>query len=133
MDLYEAILRTSGKTPEQIISSFDGPEPTEQEVQGWINSYNIISGVEVVVMKSGWIDDGYCLVSWEEKDNEKIREFIYQAEQDSMFGSYANDREGFIEDWDSGEYSPAGSFVFYSNDLEIVEKIKKINNNSQPV
>jgi hypothetical protein len=124
LNLYKAKLHTGGKTPEQIKSDFDGPEPNEKEIQNWIKAYDLIAGIEVAVMKSR-SGSGYCLVSWQKKDDEKIRDFIYQVEQDEMFGTYVNEREEFIKDWDSGEYSPAGSLVFNSEDVEIIEELKK--------
>jgi len=122
LNLFKAKLNTGGKTPEQIKSAFDGPEPSEEEIQNWIKAYDLIAGIEVVVMKD-WSGNGYCLVAWQDKDDEKIREFIYQAEQDEMFGSYVNEREEFIKDWDSDEYSPAGSLLFNSEDVEIIEEL----------
>jgi hypothetical protein len=126
--LYKARLKTAGKTPEQIKANYEGgigPVPSEEEVQGWINAYNLISGIELVVMKS-LISEGYIPVSWDEEVDGKIRDFVYQAEQDPFFGTYVNEREEFLEDWKSGEYSPAGSLTFDNGDVEIIEELHKV-------
>lgn len=124
---YKAKLNTGGKTPEQIIRDYEGgigTLPNQKEIQDWINAYDLINGIELVVMKSPF-SDSYTPVSWDEKDNEKIRDFIYQAEQDPFFGTYVDEREEFLEDWKSGEYSPTGSLVFDREDVEIIEELKK--------
>lgn len=125
---YKARLKTAGKTPEQIKADFEGgigPVPTEEEVQGWIKAYDLINGIELVVVKS-LISEGYIPVSWNDEDNGKIRDFVYQAEQDSFFGTYVNERDEFLEDWKSGEYSPDGVLTFDIKDVEILEEIKSM-------
>lgn len=120
--LYSAKLRTSGKTPEQIKNSFDGLEPSEEEIQSWIEVYDLVDGLEVVVMKS-WAGSGYCIVGWQDEDDENFREFVYMVEQDDMYGTYVNEREEFLKDWNSEEYSPNHSLVFQNEDVEIIEEL----------
>lgn len=127
--LYRAKLHTGGKTPEQIKSSFDGPEPSEEEIKNWTKAYDLADGLEVIVTRS-WTGSDYSLIAWDEKDDENIREFIYQVEQDGMFGTYVDEREEFIKDWESGEYSPAGSLVFDEKDVEIIEELKTKDENN---
>ncbi len=43
------------------------------------------------------------------QDDEKICDFVYQIEQDKLFGLYVNQREEFLKDWDAEEYDPAGA------------------------
>lgn len=81
-------------------------------------------GIEVVVLKSQ-ISDGYCLVAWDKKDDMKMRDFIYQIEQDPFFGTYVNEHEEFLKDWESKEYEPCASFTFETKDVEIIEKLSK--------
>lgn len=124
--LYKARLKTSDKTPKQIKADYEGgngPAPSEEEVQGWIKCYDLISGIELIVMKS-LIGEGYIPVAWDEKYDGKIRDFVYQAEQDPFFGSYVNEREKFLEDWKSDNYSPIGSLTFQVEDVEIIEELK---------
>lgn len=124
INLYKAKLHTSGKTPEQIKNFFDGLEPSEEEIQKWIEVYDLVNGLEVVVMKS-WAGSGYSIVGWQDEDDENFKEFVYMVEQDDMYGTYVNEREEFLKDWDSEEYSPNHSLVFQDEDVEIIEELKK--------
>lgn len=125
--LYKARLKTNGKTPEQIKADYEGgigSAPSEEEIQNWIKVYEVISGIELVVMKS-LISDGYVPVSYDKEDDWKIRDFVYQAEQDLYFGTYINERDEFLVDWESGEYSPMGSLTFSIDEVEIIEELKE--------
>lgn len=124
--LYKARLNTAGKTPEQIKADYEGgigPLPNDEEVQNWIKVYDSLSGTEIIVMNSPF-SDNFTPVSWDEKDDEKFRDFVYQAEQDPYFGTYVNEREEFLKDWESEDYSPSGSLVFDAADVEIIEELK---------
>lgn len=124
--LYKARLKTAGKTPEQIKADYEGgigPLPSDEEIQSWIKVYDLISGTEITAMKSP-LSDGYCPVAWDEIDDDKFREFVYQAEQDPYFGTYVDEREEFLNDWKTGEYCPTGTLTFDSADVEIIEEIK---------
>ncbi len=120
---YKAKLKTGQKSFEQVKNEFEGPEPSVKDINNWLSAYRLIDGLEILIVNS-WHDDGYCLASWQENDEDAFKEFVYLIEQDSMFGSYADSREEFICDWESGEYCPSGSIVFNKNDIEIIEELK---------
>lgn len=127
LTLYKARLKTSGKSPEQIKSEFEGgvgPEPSETEIQGWIKANDLIDGLEVVVTKN-FLGDGFLLASWDKEDDEKIRDYVYQVEQDPFFGTYFNERNGFLKDWKEDEYEPTGSLNFDEKDVEIIGGLEK--------
>lgn len=121
--LFHAKLNTGGKTPEQIKNEFEGYVPSNEEIQRWIKAYNLINGLEVVVMES-MRENSYSLVGWDEQDDDKFREYTYLVEQDPLFGSYIDNYEGFIADWGMDEYCPSGSLCFDGSDLEIIERLK---------
>lgn len=128
MDYFKARLKTGGKTPEQILADYEGPgqigkKPDANEVEALIKAFNGIDGIELIVMKS--FNGNYVPASWKNEDDEKMMEFVYQAEQDPFFGTYIDEREEFIKDWKSDEYEPAGTLVFDSEDVEIIEELKK--------
>ena len=84
----------------------------------------IWGGIEIIVR---FRENEFCLVSWEKEWDKKVREAFYKMEQEPMFGVYINDRKGFLEAWNMGEYEPAGSIVFKENELEI----KKLKNDEK--
>lgn len=123
--LFQARFKTGGKTPEQIIESYSSSKPDNGEIQRWIEAYNIIDGLEVAVME-GVLGDGFHLIGWNEKDDHKVRDFVYAAEQDPIFGTYIDEYEEFCKDWKSEKYEPVGALTFVSSDIEIVEEIKTV-------
>ncbi len=126
--LYKARLKTGGKTDEQIKADFNdsfGPV-TQEELNRYKTSMEMVDNLEIVVTDS-FYDDSYALISYEEKDEDTWREFIYLQEQDPFFGTYVDEREEFLEDWKSGEYMPNGSLVFQPADVEIIERLKPLN------
>lgn len=124
-EMYKAILKTADKTEKQIKGMFNG-DISEQEIKDWIRVYNIIDGIEVVVMKSFVSEKGFIPISWE--DDKKMTEYFYQVEQDPMIGTYVDAREEFMEDWNNQEYEPSVTLVFQDEDIEIIEKIKGDSN-----
>jgi len=125
LKLFKAKLKTGNKTKAQLISEYEGETPTEEELQAYLKGYHLINGLEVVVTPSIFSPSEYHLGLWDDKDDEKIREFIYAIEQDPMFGTYIDSYEEFINDWKNGNYNPAGSIVFQEGDVEIIEEIKR--------
>lgn len=124
LTLFSAKLQTAGKTAEQIRASYDGPKPNDKEIEYWIKAFNELDGIEIVVLKS-FTGEDWCLAAWDEKDEEKIMEFVYLAEQDPYFGSYVDERDEFLKDWKSGEYEPPGSLVFANADVQVIEELTK--------
>ncbi|MGM7634188.1 hypothetical protein [Bacillus sp. Hm123] len=122
--LFKGKLKTGDKTPEQVRNEFDGWDPSDQEIQSWIKAYNLVDGIEVVVMES-WLHEGYILAGWDDDVDEKVREYVYLVEQDPVFGAYVDEREEFINDWKNERYESAGSLVFKPEDVEIIEQLKR--------
>jgi hypothetical protein len=122
--LYQAKLRTANKTPDDIIWDF-GDNISEQEIQNWLKTYKAIDGLEIVVFKSLFNENDYTLFTWNRQDEKVWRDFMYLSEQDSSFGNYVDDWETFLEDWNSGDYSPSGILAFGSDDVEIIKELEK--------
>lgn len=78
-------------------------------------------GIEIIVR---FRENEFCLVGWEKEWDKKVKEAFYKMEQEPMFGVYINDRKGFLEAWNMGEYESTGSIVFKENELEI-KNLKK--------
>lgn len=54
-------------------------------------------------------------------DNEVAKEFAWLMEQDSMFGQYVDDRDGFDRDWENDTYYPDGSISILDGYFEIAK------------
>ncbi|WP_025727731.1 hypothetical protein [Heyndrickxia ginsengihumi] len=121
--VYQAKLKTGGKTLDQIRNDFDGYPVSDDELQNYKKAYDIIDGLEITVTES-LLDNGhYVLLGWTNENIMEFREFFYLIEQDRVFGFYENDREGFIKDWVSGEYEPACAIGFDKADVEIIKEL----------
>lgn len=118
--LYRAKLRTGNITRDEIISDYKG-DVTEKQIKEWMQVYKSIDDKEIIVADIR--EDRYTLISWFDEDVELFRDFIYQAEQDDWFGTYIDDREGFLKDWEDEVYEPSGSLSFNKNDVEIIEEL----------
>lgn len=125
LDIYKAILHTSGKTPEQIREQAEKEKwvgtLSDKDIDDMIKYWNQLDGLEVLVGEG--LSEDYALVYWNPEDDEKVMEAMYLAEQDPIFGNYINDKDGFKEAWKNGEYEPGGTFSIAKEDVEIIEKM----------
>lgn len=122
--IFKVVLKTAGKTEEELFNQYEGPKPSKKFIKDMKNAYDSLEGLKILVMKS-FASDGYIAIAWEEEDDHLIRDFIYQAEQDEYFGTYVDERNEFLKDWKTGDYSPMGSLSFSAEEIEIIEEMKK--------
>ena len=120
MKFYKVKLKTAGKTVEEVLATYDTMKPSKEEVEETIKASNLVDGLVVGVM-GPTVGGGFSLVGWDKEDDEKIRDFVYQAEQDQYFGCYIDERKEFLEDWNSEQYEPEGSLSFAAEDVLILE------------
>jgi len=85
----------------------------------WVKIAEYMDGETALVIESSSGSGEYVFLAL--KDEKKNKELIYMMEQDRMFGCYIDDREGFDEDWDSGEYEPAGCHYLAPENVELLE------------
>lgn len=122
--LWNAKVNTRNMTDEQARENFGDTTPQE-EITRFKKAMQSVDGLEIIVTNSFIFRDDYVLVSWKQEDDDKWRDFIYEMEQDSMFGTYCDDREGFLQDWKDGKYEPEGSLNFEQDNLIIMSEVKK--------
>ena len=116
--LQRAILHTAGKYTQEDLSEYS--EEDKKVIEGYMAAWD---GVHVTV--SNFLEGEYSVVGWPTEEEEKAKEAIYQMEQDSMFGTYIDDREKFEKDWAAGEWEPSGSIVFPPEMVEILGELVK--------
>lgn len=118
-----AVLHTGGKTDEQIRGDFGNHNPSQKEIDLAKAQAEAWDGHRCILMVAEFYGPGifaYCGPMTPE-DDEQGKNAVYLMEQDSMFGQYIDDRARFDRDYDSGDYSPAGSITFHKDDVEIIE------------
>lgn len=128
--IFKARFKTAGKTTEEIRGEFDnsiGPPPTQREVELWKKTLDDIDGAELFVTNSFHSGDRFTIIGWPDESDAKMMEFVYAAEQDSMFGAYQDEREQFIKDWKEERYEPSGSLSVGASDIEIIRRMERNN------
>lgn len=118
--LYEAKLKTGGKTREQLVQG-STEDVDEEIVATWRRAYDSLDGKEVLVVNV--FEGSYTPFSWRKEDDDVFRDFSYLAEQDGTFGTYIGEREQFLKDWENDEYEPSGSLSFDAADVEIIKAL----------
>ncbi len=98
---------------------FRGMNPDDADYQLWQDITEYMDGETAFVMESRAEDGKYVFLGL--KDKEKNRELHYMFEQDSRFGIYIDDREGFDADWDNNDYEPDGCHYLNLENVEVLE------------
>lgn len=118
-ETMRAILHTGGKTDEELLNR--GGMVSVKDLP-WLKATAAAwDGAEVYVKRRG---TEYDLVGWEDHDcliDAKVREAIWQMEQDPVIGTYGS-REEFEADWRDGQYEPAAGISFRGDDVEILKE-----------
>lgn len=105
--IYKVKLKTK-RTLEQVRNQSVDFEYSEEGLKDALRYYNLIDGLEVIVLKFA---DEYCLANFNEEDEKTIMEAHYLLEQDEYTGCYINEYERFKRDWENG--SCDGKLVWY--------------------
>lgn len=92
--LKKVILKTAGMLDEHA--------PDDADFELWRSIAEYMDGEEALVAESAIGNSEYVFLGL--IDKEKDKELHYMMEQDSMIGVYIDDRAGFNEIWESGEY-----------------------------
>lgn len=117
--LYRGILHTDGFP----VDEKDAAEKkySEDEIKIIIDYMQAWDGVHVTL--SHLLPEEYSVVGWPPEEDEKVKNAIYLMEQDPVFGTYVDDREGFDAAWAAGEWEPSGSIVFSPAMVEIIGEL----------
>lgn len=119
--IYKVKLKTK-RTLEQVRNQSVDFEYSEEGLKDAFRYYNLIDGLEVIVVKFG---DEYCLANFNEEDRKIIMEAHYLLEQDEYTGCYINEYERFKRDWENGNCDGEASMVFSDDEVEIIEKLRE--------
>ena len=119
--IYKVKLKTK-RTLEQVRNQSVDFEYSEEGLKDAFRYYNLIDGLEVIVVKIG---DKYCLANYNEEDRKIIMEAHYLLEQDEYTGCYINQYERFKKDWENGECGGEIGMMFSDDEVEIIEKLRE--------
>lgn len=98
---------------------YEGMDPENNDYQLWKKISEYMDGEAAFVIESPENDGKYVFLGL--KDKKKNKNLIYMMEQDSMIGTYIDDREGFDKAWEDGEYTPEG-FIHLETEYLIFEQ-----------
>lgn len=121
LSIYKVKLKTK-RTLEQVRNQSVDFEYSEEGLKNALKYYNLIDGLEVIVVKIG---DGYCLANYNEEDKKTIMEAHYLLEQDEYTGCYINEYERFKKDWENGNCDGEIGMMFSDDEVEIIEKLRE--------
>lgn len=100
---------------------FNDIPPDDPDYPLWEKIIAYMEGENALVIRSAINDGSYVFLGLQDK--EKDKELHYLFEQDSMFGTYIDDREAFDKDWDSGDYEPDGCHYINPENVELWDNV----------
>lgn len=125
MKPFKLKFNTAEMTLEDIRGEYDFQPPSDEVLAAQLKAHQVLHGVEFVGFEFNFSSDTYSIGFWDEKDDEKFREFVYSIEQDPMFGSYVGEYEEFKKDWEQDEYESSGSLHIAKKFVEVLEELKE--------
>ena len=116
-------LHTGGKTVAEIKERYTGQGLTYRGFESLQRAFDLFDGQEINLFKrerGGEIV--YHVAVWP-KENMKIMDAVYEAEQTHPDRRYTDDKQKFMLDWLQGKYSAGMAFEFPAEDVEELETV----------
>ena len=89
-------------------------------------AFDLFDGQEInLFKKSGNGETVYYVARWP-KENMKIMDAVYEAEQTHPDRRYTDDKQKFMLDWLQGKYSAGMAFEFRAEDVEELEVVQEV-------
>ena len=118
-------LHTGGRTVEEIKARYTGQGLTYRGFESLQRAFDLFDGQEINLFKrercGGTV---YHVAAWP-KENMKIMDAVYEAEQTHPDRRYTDDRQKFMLDWLQGKYSAGMAFEFRAEDVEELEIVQE--------
>lgn len=125
-------LHTGGKTVAEIKERYTGQGLTYRGFESLQLAFDLFDGQEINLFKrerGGEIV--YHVAVWP-KENMKIMDAVYEAEQTHPDRRYMDDKQKFMLDWLQGKYSVGMAFEFRAEDVEELETVAEEVNEPDP-
>lgn len=118
-------LHTGGKTVEEIKARYMGQGLTYRGFESLQRAFDLFDGQEInLFKKEGNGETVYYVAVWP-KENMKIMDAVYEAEQTHPDRRYTDDKQKFMLDWLQGKYSAGMAFAFLPEDVEELEVVRE--------
>ena len=121
-------LHTGGKTIAEIKARYTGQGLTYRGFESLQRAFDLFDGQKIKLFrKEGGGEVVYYVAVWP-KENMKIMDAVYEAEQTHPDRRYTDDKQRFMLDWLQGKYSAGMAFEFLTEDVEELETIREAIN-----
>ncbi len=118
-------LHTGGKTVAEIKARYTGQGLTYRGFESLQRALDLFDGQELLLYRVEARDGvEYHVCRWP-KENMKIMDAVYEAEQTHPDRRYTNGKQKFMLDWLQGKYSAGMNFVFQGLDVEELETVRE--------
>lgn len=118
-------LHTGGKTVAEIKARYTGQGLTYRGFESLQRAFDLFDGQEInLFKKEGNGETVYYVAAWP-KENMKIMDAVYEAEQTHPDQRYTDDKQKFMLDWLQGKYSAGMAFAFLPEDVEELEVVRE--------
>lgn len=126
-------LHTGGKTVKEIKARYTGQGLTYRGFESLQRAFDLFDGQEINLFKKERGGESVYYVAVWPKENMKIMDAVYEAEQTHPDKRYTDDKQKFMLDWLQGKYSAGMAFEFRAEDVEELEEIQpEINEPDAP-
>ncbi|KUF37427.1 hypothetical protein [Lysinibacillus sp. F5] len=126
LQLYQLKFNTAQMTVETIRDMYTTMPPANEELEALLKAYHNLHGNEFLGLCFGYASDSWSIHTWNDENDDAIRDFVYQIEQDEMFGTYHDAREEFLSKWANGEYEPSASWHIPKAFVEVIEPFNNL-------
>lgn len=118
-------LHTGGRSVAEIKARYTGQGLTYRGFESLQRAFDLFDGQEINLYKRERGGKTVYLVAAWPKENMKIMDAVYEAEQTHPDRRYTDDKQKFMLDWLQGKYSTGMSFEFEPEDVEELEVIQE--------
>ena len=126
------LLHTGGKSIAELKERYKGQGLTYRDFESLQRAFDLFNEQELLLFRiedKGGLE--YHVSRWP-KENMKIMDAVFEAEQTHPDRQYTGDRQKFMLDWLQGKYSAGMAFAFLPEDVEELAVLHEEINEPDP-
>ncbi len=128
------LLHTGGKSIAEIKERYTGQGLTYRGFESLQRAFDLFDGQEINLFKRERGGEIVYYVAVWPKENMKIMDAVYEAEQTHPDRRYTDHKQKFMLDWLQGKYSAGMAFEFRAEDVEELETVaEEVTEPDQPM